>query len=344
MGVPAVIRRAERKNLMKAAYIDAFGGPEVIRFGEMPKPTPQADEILVRNRIIGVGKPDFLVRSGNDPYLEKALPGLIIGNESAGIVEKVGADVKNIKPGDAVAVLNATGCGSHAEYSCSKEQYAIKLPEGIEPEMVPGVLNLQVAYALLFDAGRLGEGDSMYISGAAGGIGTTMVQMAKAAGVRVIASASNEEKCDALRKLGADTVFNYKEKDEKAIILEATEGRGANVIYDQIAGKALAGKFDSLADFGQIILYNWLNGSPELPQLDTIIKCAWHAQAIRSFSFHVFDDKPEKRMANADKCFDMVRDGRVRPYVCKDFPLEEARAAHELLDSGKAIGKIIMHP
>ena len=144
---------------MKAAYIHSFGGPEVIRFGDMPKPLPKADEILVRNRVIGVGKPDYLVRSGNDPYLKEALAGgLIIGNESAGIVEEIGAEVKGIKPGDKVAVLNATGCGSHAEYTVSKERYALKLPDGVEPEMVPGVLNLQVAYALLFDAGRLGEG------------------------------------------------------------------------------------------------------------------------------------------------------------------------------------------
>ncbi len=329
---------------MKAAYINSFGGPDVIQYGDVPKPVPAADEILVRNRLIGVGKPDFLVRSGNDPYLAKSLPGLVIGNESAGVVEEVGSDVKEIRPGDKVAVLNATGCGSHAEYSCAKEQYAIKLPDGVEPEMVPGVLNLQVAYALLFDAGKLSEGGCMYISGAAGGIGTTMVQMAKASGIRVIASASNAEKCTVLRQLGADTVFNYKEEDEKEVILDATNGIGADVIYDQTAGKELAGKLDYLADFGQIILYNWLNGSPELPQLETIIKCAWHAQAIRSFSFHVYDNKKEKRLANAAKCFDMIRDGRVKPYVCKDFPLTEAKAAHELLDSGKAIGKIIMHP
>ena len=330
---------------MKAAYINSFGGPEVIRFGEMPRPVPGDGEILVRNPIIGVGKPDFLVRSGNDPYLAEALAGgLIIGNESAGIVEEVGAGVKGILPGDKVAVLNGTGCGSHAEYSCCEERFAIRLPQGVEPEMVPGVLNLQVAYALLFDAGRLAAGDSMYISGAAGGIGTTMVQMAASAGIRVVASASTEEKCSVLRSLGADAVFNYNETDEAAAVLEATEGKGADVIYDQTAGRELAGRFEFLADFGQIILYNWLNGSPELDQLDTIIKRAWHAQGIRSFSFHVYDDKPELRRANAERCFEMIRDGRVRPYVCKDFPLEHARKAHELLDSGKAIGKIVMHP
>ena len=110
---------------MKAAYIDEFGGPEAIRFGEMPKPAPRANEVLVRNQIIGIGKPDALVRSGNDPYLASKFPGLIIGNESAGIVEAVGSEVKNIKVGDKVAVLNGTGCGSHAEYSCAGEDFVI---------------------------------------------------------------------------------------------------------------------------------------------------------------------------------------------------------------------------
>ena len=131
---------------MKAAYINSFGGPEEIRYGDMPMPIPHEDEILVKNIIIGVGKPDFLVRSGNDPYLADRLPGLIIGNESAGIVEAVGSAVVGIRPGDKVALLNGTGCGSHAEYSCGKETYAIKLPDGIEPDQVPGILNLQVAY------------------------------------------------------------------------------------------------------------------------------------------------------------------------------------------------------
>ena len=329
---------------MKAAYINEFGGPEVVMFGDMPVPEPKDDEILVRNTIIGVGKPDYLVRSGNDPYLEDALPGLIIGNESGGVVEAVGPDVKEIKPGDKVAVLNATGCGSHAEYSCAKENYAIKLPNGVEPEMVPGILNLQVAYALLFDAGKGTDGESIYISGAAGGIGTTIIQMAKASGIKVVASASTDEKCEALAKLGADCVFNYKSKDAKEEVLKATNGKGADIIYDQTAGKKLIERFDYLADFGQIILYNWLDGSPEFDQLDTIIKRAPHAQAVRAFSFHVFDDKPARRLSNADKCFDMIRDGRVKPLICRDFRLEKAREAHELLDSGKAIGKIIMHP
>lgn len=329
---------------MKAVIINEFGGPEKLIYTDVEKPSPKADEILVKNVIIGVGKPDYLVRSGNDPYLEDQLPGLIVGNESAGIVEAVGSDVKEIKVGDHVAVLNGTGCGSHAEYSCAAERFAIKLPKELPIEKVPGILNLQVAYALLYDIGRGTEGNSLYISGAAGGIGTTLVQMALDKGMKVICSASTEEKCQVLRELGADHVFNYKEENEKEKILEYTDGKGVDLIYDQLAGPKLQEKMDALADFGMLVLYNWLEGDPQLDQINTIIQNAPHAKAIRSFSFHVYDDKTERRLANAQKVFEMIQEGRVTPVVYKDLPLSEARQAHELLDAGKVIGKLIMHP
>ena len=182
------------------------------------------------------------------------------------------------------------------------------------------------------------------ISGAAGGIGTTLIQMAKDKGMDVVASASTDEKCAVLRQVGADCVFNRNKADAREIILNHTNGRGVDLIYDQLCGPEFSRQFDYLADFGQIVLYNWLKGSPELDQLDTIIKRAWHGNAIRCFSFHAFDDKPERRLANAAKCFEMVRDGRVKPLVCADLPLSEARKAHEMLDAGEIIGKLIMHP
>ena len=128
------------------------------------------------------------------------------------------------------------------------------------------------------------------------------------------------------------------------MILEYTNGKGVDLIYDQLAGPQLQEKVDALADFGMIVLYNWLEGDPQFDQLDTIIKNAPHAKAIRSFSFHVYDDKTERRLANAQKVFEMIQEGRVTPVVYKDLPLSEARLAHELLDSGKVIGKLIMHP
>lgn len=329
---------------MKAITINQFGGPEQLIYTDVEKPVPKKDEILVSNRIIGVGKPDFLVRSGNDPYLADRLPGLVIGNESSGIVEAVGPDVKRFQAGDHVALLNGTGCGSHAEYSCGAEKYAIRLPEDIPFESAVGILNLQVAYALIYDVGRGTDGRSLYISGAAGGIGTTLVQIAMDKGMDVIASASSDDKCEVLRQLGVPHVFNYKKEEESAKIPEFTDGRGVDLIYDQTAGRKTAERMKLLADFGMLVFYNWLDGDPELDQLDAIIQNAPHARAIRSFSFHVYDDKTDRRLANAQKVFQLLREGRVKPVIAAEFPLAEARKAHELLDSGKAIGKIILKP
>jgi len=329
---------------MKAITIDNFGGPEQLKLSDAPIPQPKGDEIRVKNVIIGVGKPDYLVRSGNDPYLKDKLPGLIIGNESSGIVDAVGPDARGFEIGDHVAMLNPTGCGSHAEYSCASERFAIKLPKDIPFEKLAGILNLQVAYALIYDVIRGTDEQSLYISGAAGGIGTTIVQMAMDKGIDVIASASNDEKCEVLKKLGVPHVFNYKTNDEAEEIKKITNGRGVDVILDQTAGPAMVKRMESLADFGMIVLYNWLNGDPQFDQLDTIIKNAPHACAIRSFSFHVYDNKTERRLSNAEKVFEMIRQGRISPLIAAQFQLEDARKAHELLDSGKAIGKIILRP
>ncbi len=329
---------------MKAITINSFGGPEQLNYSEAPIPQPEGDEIRIKNVIVGVGKPDYLVRSGNDPYLKDKLPGLIIGNESSGIVDAVGPDVKGFAVGDHVAMLNPTGCGSHAEYSCGSERFAIKLPSDIPFEKLAGILNLQVAYAIIYDVARGTDAQSLYISGAAGGIGTTIVQVAMDKGLDVIASASSDEKCEVLRKLGVPHVFNYKTVDEAEELKKITNGRGVDIILDQTAGPAMVKRMDSLADFGMIILYNWLNGDPQFDQLNSIITNAPHARAIRSFSFHVYDNKTERRLANAEKVFEMVRQGRITPLIAAEFPLAEAKKAHELLDSGKAIGKIILKP
>ena len=329
---------------MKAVIINDFGGPEQLIYTDVPKPEPKGDEILVRNQVIGVGKPDFLVRSGNDPYLAKNLPGLIVGNESSGIVEAVGPDATDFKPGDHVALLNGTGCGSHAEYSCGRQGFAIKLPDDIPFKDMAGILNLQVAYALIHDAAKGTDGESIYISGAAGGIGTVLIQIAKAAGMKVYCGASTERKCDVLRQIGAERVINTSEEDVAKVILECTSNRGVDVIFDQLAGPDFSNQFEYLADFGMILLYNWMKGSPELDQLATINKQAPHASAIRAFSYHVFDNKPERRRQNAEACFNLIREGKVKPFIYDDLPLSEARTAHELLDGGEIIGKLIMHP
>ena len=220
---------------MKAVVIDRFGGPEVLRYSEVPKPVLNDEEVLVRNAYIGVGKPDFLVRSGKDTLLAGRFPNLVIGNECAGIIEAVGREAGEFRPGQKVVVNSGLGYGAYAEYIAVPKKFVTVLPEEYPLQSAPGFLNYLVAYALLNEAGRGTDGQSLYIRGAAGGIGTALIQTALLQGIDVIASASTDQKCEYIRTLGAQCVFNYNNEQQKDVILDHTGGRGVDLIYDQRA-------------------------------------------------------------------------------------------------------------
>ena len=155
---------------MKAAVIDRFGGPEEIYYTDIEKPVPGPDEVLVKNVYIGVGKPDYIMRSGICPFLEAKPPKLVVGNECAGIVEAVGADVKGIEPGMHVCVNSGLGYGAYAEYIAVPQKFVTVFPDEFPLKYAPGFLNYMVAYALLNEIGRGTDGKSIYIYGAAGGV------------------------------------------------------------------------------------------------------------------------------------------------------------------------------
>ncbi len=328
---------------MKAIVIDRFGGPEELVLREIEKPVPGPDEVLVRNLYVGVGKPDFVMRSGICPFLEKEPPNLVVGNECCGIVEAVGDEVKGISPGMQVGVNSGLGYGAYAEYIAVPQKFVTVFPDSFPIRYAACFLNYMVAYALLNEVGRGTDGRTLYMKSASGGIGTAVIQTALLQGMQVAASASTDEKCEYLRSLGAQCVFNYTKEDEKAAVLAFTKGQGADLILDQMAGPDFKKQFEYLADFGMIVLYNWLDGDPGLDQLGTIIGRSSHAQAVRSFSFHVYDSKPE-RLANIRKiCMDRLTDGSLKPVFQQELPLEEARKAHELLDNHQVLGKIILY-
>ena len=328
---------------MKAIVIDRFGGPEEMILREIEKPVPGPDEVLVKNLYVGVGKPDFVMRSGICPFLEKDPPNLVVGNECCGIVEAVGSEVKGIEPGMQVGVNSGLGYGAYAEYIAVPQKFVTVFPETFPIKYAACFLNYMVAYALLNEVGRGTDGHTLYMKSASGGIGTAVIQTALLQGMEVIVSASTEEKCDYLRSLGAQHVFNYNERDEKEAVLAFTDGKGADLIFDQIAGPEFARQFDYLADFGMIVLYNWLAGDPQLDQLGTIISRSSHAQAVRSFSFHVYDDKLERLAKIRKICMDRLSDGSLKPVFQQEMSLADARRAHELLDNHQVLGKIVLH-
>ena len=263
--------------------MDAFGGADVLRYTEVEKPVPGPDEVLVKNHYIGVGKPDFVMRSGICPFLDRQPPDLICGNECAGIVEAVGSDVTAFAPGMRVCVNSGLGYGSHAEYIAVPQKFVTRLPDGYPLKYATGLLNYFVAWAMLNDLTRARAGDSLYITGGAGGVGTAVIQTALLMGMTVCASARSDEKCDYIRSLGAQCVFNSTKISPKEAILDFTEGRGVDFVFDQLVGTGFKDQFDYLADFGMIVIYNWLEGSPELDQLQAIISRSSHANAVRTF-------------------------------------------------------------
>ena len=195
---------------MKAVVIDKFGGPEEMYYTDVEKPVPQPDEVLVKNVFIGVGKPDYIMLSGICPFMEKKPPRLVVGNECAGIVEAVGSKVSGIEPGMKVCVESGLGYGAYAEYIAVPQKFVTVFPEEFPLKYVPGFLNYMVVYALLNEIGRGTDGKSIYIYGAAGGVGTAVIQTALLQGIEVIASAGSQEKCDYIRSLGAQCVFIKK--------------------------------------------------------------------------------------------------------------------------------------
>lgn len=329
---------------MKAVIINRFGGPEVLEVRDIEKPVPHGKEVLVKNAAVGVGRPDSMVRSGIYPFLGKQPPMLTIGNECAGYVEAVGEEVTKVKPGMPVWVVHNPGYGCCAEYACIDESFVTPLPPALKPENAVGLLNYFVGWSLLHEAGRGTDGKTLYILGGAGGVGTCLIKMALADGWEVISAAETEEKCDHLRRLGTTHVFNCCERNEKDAIMEFTNGRGVDLLYDQWVGEKLYPELDLLADFGMIVIYNWLEGEPKENFYKHMLAHATKCNAVRIYSSHLYDNASERKMKMQKQVFALLMSGKVTmdEYFYGNFTLDDVKAAHELLDSQKAYGKIVL--
>lgn len=329
---------------MKAAVINEFGGPEVIQILDVEKPVPAGKEVLVKNVAAGVGRPDSMVRSGIYPFLGKQPPMLTIGNECAGYVEAVGPEVTKVQAGQPVWVVHNPGYGCAAEYTCVDESFVTPLPPMMKPEKAVGLLNYFVGWSLLHEAGRGTDGKSLYILGGAGGVGTCLIKMALADGWEVISAADTGEKCDHLKRLGVQHVFNCTERGEKEAIMEFTNGRGVDLVYDQWVGEKLYPELDLLADFGMIVIYNWLEGEPKESFYQPMLAHATKCNAVRIYSSHIYDNNPERKMKMQKEVFSLFMSGKVdmNEYFYGDFRLEDIQEAHRILDAQTAYGKIVL--
>jgi NADPH2:quinone reductase len=328
---------------MKAVLVHRPGGPEALQYQDVPTPALGETDVLIRAETFGVGQPDKLIRSG----VYKWMPPLPAnpGNDLAGRIEAVGGGVRDIEVGQKV-LLSARDLaqrgGCYAELVAAPADAIHLLPEQVDLEAAVCLANYQVAWALLNECGASRPPKSVLVIGAAGGVGSSLVQLAKLADMSVIGTVSSEQKAAFARAMGADGIIYYRSEDVVARVRELTNGRGVDLVLDHVGGPDFFTYLRALDKWGTVVSYNAFDGLPTQNMMEEMRKHLDVCPAIRCFSFHIYDHDREGRRAIMKRMIRHLADGSIKPAVFARFKLSEVRQAHELLDSGKALGKIIM--
>jgi NADPH2:quinone reductase len=330
---------------MKAIQITRTGGPEVLQYVELPTPRPGPGEVLVRAHAIGVCMPETLVRKGDYLWMPPlpAIPGI----EMSGTVVEAGPAVKTLRVGQPVFVSarefkERAGC--YAEYIAAPERTLYPLPEGIDLDQAVGLSNFQVAWHVLNTALQGFQYRSVLVFAAAGGVGSALVQLAKAAGKRVIGVTSSGERAAFARAQGADEVIDRRHGDVVEQVKRLTAGRGVDLVLDIAGGPGMIRLFDCLAPFGLLLLYGRLQGPPQGSIHAAIENKPVRSLAFRHFTIHTLDDMHELRARATHELIRMLSEGRIKVSIHERIPLAEAPRAHRLLESGQVMGKLIMKP
>lgn len=327
---------------MRAIVFEEFGGPKVLKCVDLPVPEPREGEVLVRMISAGVCKADWRVRTGRCQWLTAPFP-VTLGYEGAGVVAGLGPGVTGLTIGQPVHVLHMACHGTYAEYVAVPASDVVEMPPGLDFDVAATAFNYFVAWGLLNQVVQAKEGQSLYIGGAAGGVGTAVIQIAQLQGVRIIASASTELKCEYLRGLGVTHVFNHTERDDVQAVQELSDGRGVDYLYDQVAGPRFCRQFEMLATYGQIILYNYLGGYPEDKEIIHILQSRCEGcYGIKYYSIHVHDADPEGFKNVKRGVLSLMANGSIAPPIDQVLPLSEARRAHEMIDRGEVLGKVVL--
>jgi len=323
---------------MRAIEITQPGGPDVLAVADREKPEPAAGEILVRVRAAGVNRPDCMQRQGLYPPPSGAsdIPGL----EIAGEVEAVGEAATSFKPGDHVCAL--VPGGGYADYCVVDERNALPVPRGLtmtEAAAVPETFF--TVWSNVFDRAGLKPGESFLVHGGTSGIGTTAIQLAKAFGSTVFATAGSDEKCAAMRDLGADMAINYKDEDFVEVIRRETDKAGVNVILDMVGGDYANRNLKIAAVEGRIVQIAFLNGNKAEIDLSQIMlkRLVFTGSTLRARDAAF---KGEIAQALRRQVWPLLDDRRIAPVMDSIFPLEKAAAAHARMEEGGHIGKIVL--
>jgi putative PIG3 family NAD(P)H quinone oxidoreductase len=326
---------------MKAVEISAFGKPDVLRLGERAAPVAGAGELLIRVAASGVNRPDVLQRTGNYPVPPGAsdIPGLEVAGEIlAG--DQQALEQAGLKLGDRVCALVAGG--GYAQLCVAPVGQCLPVPRGltdVEAASLPETFF--TVWSNVFDRVKLQAGETLLIQGGTSGIGVTAIQMAKALGATVIATAGTDEKCQACRELGADHAINYKTQDFAAEAKTLTGGAGVNVILDMVAGGYVAREVDCLAEDGRLVIIAVQGGVKSEFNAGLVLR---KRLAITGSTLRPRPVEFKAAIARSlkAKVWPLLESGAIKPVIHSVFAAAQAAKAHELMESNQHIGKIVL--
>jgi len=323
---------------MDAIEIAAPGDPDVLVPCRRPVPDPGHDEVLIRVQAAGVNRPDVMQRQGLYPAPPGAsdLPGL----EVAGEIVKAGAGVDRFSVGQSVAALVAGG--GYAEYCVAPDAQVLPVPEGVSVVDAAGLPEtFNTVWANVFERGRLQAGETLLVHGGASGIGTTAIQLGRAFGARVFATAGSDDRARACEHLGAERGINYKTEDFVAAVLEGTGDAGVDLILDMVGGAYFARNLDALKVEGRLSIIAFLGGfkveANLLPLLQKRLTVTASTLRPRSVA-----EKGRLRDALLEHVWPLFVTGQIRPVTARTFPLQQAAAAHREMEAGSCVGKILL--
>lgn len=322
---------------MLAIEISQPGGPEVLQAVDRPRPPLQPGEVLIRVEAAGVNRPDIMQRQGKYPPPPGAsdLPGLEVAGE---IVEVQGESGWRV--GDRVCALVAGG--GYAEYCAAPAPQCLPIPAGMDAMTAAAIPETYfTVWTNLFQRGGLLAGERVLVHGGTSGIGSTAIQLARAFGATAFATAGTDEKCDACRRLGAAEAINYRTRDFVEAIRELTNGEGVDVVLDIIGGDYLPRNIECLRLHGRVLQVGLIGGSRSSINLRSILqnRLTLTGSTLRP---RTVEEKGAIARELEMKVWPLLERGEVRPAVHATFPLRDAARAHQLLESGEVIGKIVL--
>jgi NADPH:quinone reductase-like Zn-dependent oxidoreductase len=326
---------------MKAIRIHQTGSTDQLKYEEVDAPVPDKNEVLIKVMSASVNFADVMVRKGLYPRMPPlpAIPGV----DCSGIVESVGKNVTRFRPGQPVAAL---GRGCYAEYMATNAGAVFPISEDIDMDEAAAVpVNYLTVYHMIHTMAHVTEGETILAYAAAGGVGTAVIQLAKRAGVKAIGLTSTDEKADYARAQGYDHIINYKTEDVVQRVQEITAGRGVNIILNSAAGDTFGRDLEMLAPLGQIIWFGMAAGLPQGNLTEQLGAGFVKSAGIRTFMLpSIFELDPALMARSAEILFNDLADKKIKPHIYERIPLSEAARAHELLESGKVQGKLILKP